>query len=222
MRIRILFAGSVKVRILLFLAFFSPVGALCQEIGITDSIRKAFDKKPVFSARLNTRNSFISGLPIATRGVKVGFNYGEQVSVGVGYHWITPNIDRVEVDEPGRQLWSELRMWYVSAYMEYSFIYHGNLQVIIPVQIGAGMSRARYHDNGTYQRFDDEGLVVLYEPGMVAEYSFLRYFAAGGGVGIRLMLINNRSLGEQFTAPIWEVRFKVKFGQLYNDLLKKE
>jgi hypothetical protein len=57
---------------------------------------------------------------------------------------------------------------------------------------------------------------------MTIEHRFLKYFAAGGGVGFRLMLKNNTALDERFSAPIYLLRFRILFEELYRDFSKAE
>lgn len=221
MKIRVLYAYRVGMRIFVLSAFASvfAFGSLkAQQIGLTDTIRSAFDQKPSLSVRLNTRNSFVTGRPISTNGVKLGLNYGQKVSVGVGLHWIQHHTIIDAYFRGGVPTLEEVRMMYGSAFFEYSFIYKKRWQVFIPVHLGFGLSRGKHFNSLGYSEFRDQGAVILYEPGMIFEYSFLKYFGVGAGGGVRLMLLNNHQIGEQFTAPIWEVRFKFRFGEILNDL----
>ncbi len=219
MKIRVFCAFRVEIRIFVISVFLlTTTLSSAQQVGLTDTIRNAFDKKPSISFRLNTRNSFVTGKPIATRGAKVGWSFGDKVSVGAGVHWIEHNTYTGATIENGIPTLSEVRMMYGSVFFEYSFIYKKRWQVFIPVQLGVGVSRNRYFNNAGVNEFREGGAVILYEPGMIAEYSFLKYFGVGAGGGVRLMLLNNRRIDEQLTAPIWEVRFKVRFGELLNDL----
>ncbi|MDG1766408.1 MAG: hypothetical protein P8H98_06410, partial [Flavobacteriales bacterium] len=106
------------------------------------------------------------------------------------------------------------RMLYGSAYFEYAFHHEEDWRIILPVQLGAGMS---WLQNQTGEN-SNRGVVLLYEPSMAIEYSFLDYFAIGGQIGLRLMLINNRDIDKQFTAPTWGLRFRVKLGKLKRDI----
>lgn len=183
---------------------------------LTDSIRNAFDQEPRLIVRLNTHNAFVTGRPIRTYGAKIGATFGERVAVGVGYNWMRHGESVIRAVDGTDEL-RELRMDYLSVFFEYSFLYRKNWQIIIPVSFGFGRSRElRILDEGN--TYTNRGGVVLYEPSMIAEYHFLRYFGVGAGIGYRLMLANNRSIPEQFTAPTWQLRFRVKLGQLRRDI----
>lgn len=119
-----------------------------------------------------------------------------------------------EVQQDSGQLGlADVRMVYGSAYFEYAFHHDEDWRIILPVQLGAGLSWLQ-DDGFNSQR----GLVVLYEPSMAIEYGFLDYFAIGGQIGLRLMLINNKDIDKQFTAPTWGLRFRVKLGKLRRDI----
>jgi hypothetical protein len=46
---------------------------------------------------------------------------------------------------------------------------------------------------------------------MIVEYQVLGLFGFGGGIGYRLMLKGNRELEQQFTSPMYVIRFRVLF-----------
>lgn len=209
------------MRIFLFIALLFAL-SLCAKAqdelmpSLTDSIRSAFSNEPRLIARINTHNAFVTGRPIQTFGLKLGVTYNDRVTIGVGYNWMRHGeavIRTVENAEEQR----ELRMDYISAFFEYSFVYHKNWQIIIPVAIGIGRNRELLTDEAN-RTFLNTGTIALYEPAMIAEYHFLRYFGIGAGVGYRLMLVPNRSIPEQFTAPTWQLRFRVKLGDIRKDL----
>ena len=188
---------------------------------ITDSLRVAFEEAPRFVARIHTRNAFVTGVPIRTYGGKIGLAYGKRVNVGVGVHWIEPGRTYKKKLAEDLEEDRELRMVYGSVYFEYSFLYRKHWQVTIPVSVGVGRSWEKRNPLPELQGFEkiqalNHGAVIMYEPGMIAEYQFLEYFGIGGGVGLRLMLLNNRRIDQQFTAPTWELRFRVKLGEIWN------
>ena len=194
---------------------------------ITDSLRLAFEESPRFVARVHTRNAFITGVPIRTYGGKVGLAYGERVNFGIGAHWIEPGRTYKRRLSENLEEHRELRMVYGSVYFEYSFLYRKHWQVTIPASLGVGRSWEMRNPLPELPDFNktqalNHGAVIMYEPGMIVEYQFLKYFGIGGGLGLRLMLLNNRKIDQQFTAPTWELRFRVKLGDIWNRVMSHE
>lgn len=189
---------------------------------LSDSLQKALAQEPVFFGKVSTRNSFVTGVPVRTFGIKGGVNFDDRLSFGMGFHWLERGKNYNFNLESGQQEERELRLSYASAFCEYSFIHRKHWQVTIPVSFGVGRSwelRNPLPELEGFKKTDalNHSTVVLYEPGMIAEYLFLKYFGIGGGVGFRLMLKRNKLIDQQFTAPIWELRFRVRFGELWKD-----
>lgn len=205
--------------LLLVLFFASSADAFGQRVNhsIADSLREAFSEKPRLTGNLDTRNAFVTGRPVRTFGLKAGVAFGNRVEMGIGYHWLRHG-DTYAFELPdGVEELRELRMNYVAGYFEYSFIAKKNWEVTMPFVLGVGSSREFISGERARDSFNRSS-IVLYEPGIVVEYHFLRYFAVGGGVGMRLMLKRNRLIDQQFTSPIWELRFRVKLGRIWDDV----
>jgi hypothetical protein len=193
---------------LLFALFVSIYGRT-QPVNLADSLRNVFQQKPRFTAKLDSRNSFVTGRSAQIRGVKAGFSFGDRLIAGVGYNWLgtefSEKIDTEHGTKDGR-----IQFRYIAPFIEYVFYKKNNWQADIPVQIGFGRSSYKYEHEGqtlTYARNN----VVLYEPTMIVEYQVLGLFGFGGGIGYRLMLKGNRELDQQFTSPMYVVRFRVLF-----------
>lgn len=208
-----------------FLAFFfcTFVGPAAAQIAhssrpaIADSLRDAMAQKPSFNVRLNTRNAFVTGRPVRTYGVKAGYSFGQRITFGIGYHWLKHGDTYQYRFENGVFEERELRLAYAGLFFEYTVQARKHWQVTFPFVLGFGRSYEFATSEGRKSAFNHAG-VVLYEPGVIAEYHFLRYFAVGAGVGIRLMLKNNQNIDQQFTAPLWEMRFRFKLGKVRRDV----
>lgn len=211
----------LKMRTFFFTLFFCVLASvgLCQPArsAIADSIKEAMATKPSFNVRLNTRNAFVTGRPVRTYGIKAGYSYGQRITFGVGYHWLKHGDTYQYRYENGVFEERELRLAYVGLFFEYTFQARKHWQVTFPFVLGVGRSYEFTSSEGRKAAFNHAG-VVLYEPGVIAEYHFLRYFAVGAGVGMRLMLKNNQNIDQQFTAPLWEMRFRFKLGQVRRDV----
>lgn len=194
----------------MFLASHSHVCA--QTINLSDSLYRVLRHKPVPTAKLDTRNSFITGNSAKVYGIKVGLSFRKTLTIGLGYNWI--GTDLTEPVRIGPQVFeSEIRMRYIAPFVEYSFYKKGNWEAMVPVQLGFGKSFHRINtQNGDLNT--NMGRVILYEPGMSIEYKIFGIVGVGGGFGYRLMLKNNKSIDQQFTSPVYVLRFRLIFDEI--------
>lgn len=206
------------VRTLFLCLFFaSGLTSLGQQPNLTDSLRVAFAQKPSFTANFNTRNTIVTGRPIRTRSVKAGMSYRRRVGIGVGFHWLEHDNVKLYESIEGLEERRELRMAYGTLYFEYSFVRKQHWEITLPVHLGMGVSRELILSDQEPVTINRGGF-LLYEPSMIAQYNFLRYFGIGGGVGLRIMLVNNGKIDEQFTAPLYQLHLKIRFGDIWNDI----
>lgn len=183
-----------------------------------DSIRQAFTEKPKLDVRFGARNSFITTKHAKIFGVKVGLNYNNTVKIGVGYNWLLSDIERVNKvfnNETEEEIISKLKFNYVSPYIEYVFLQHKKWETSIPVSIGFG---AVNYKSTNVAFTTTKKFVLLYEPYMMAQYKFTRYTGVGFGVGYRLLVLGNSAMNENFNSPIYVLKFKVFFSDIYRDI----
>ncbi|MGY6562303.1 MAG: hypothetical protein ACXITV_09370 [Luteibaculaceae bacterium] len=212
------------MRTYLFLSFFFLCGTNTLSAQLLDSIKLAFSAEPKWFVKLNSRGSFITTRHAQIEGVLVGLQYNDKVLLGVGYNWLGTRFSRtIPITENGVSGIANGRLTFrfLSGYFEYAFFAKNNFEITIPVQVGIGYSTILYRDFQGERQTQNSRMVVLYEPSMVFQYHFLRYFSAGGGLGYRLMLVNNIQLQENFNSPIYIWRFNVYFGKIYKDFEKR-
>jgi hypothetical protein len=194
------------ITIFIFLMSFSTVNAQ-----LFDSIKTSFDYKPKLLVKMDARNSFVTASYAKVKGVKVGLSYHKIFKFGVGYSWMKTDF------YPERFLDStNLRFAYVNTFLEYTFFQTEHWQFEIPVQMGLG--RISYKD--TDGELLQKQWVPIWEPAMTFEYLFLKYFGVGVGAGYRLVIKPKTPIAEQFTSPIYILKFKVYFGDIYKDVKK--
>ncbi len=192
---------------------------------LIDSIAESFQYPPKLLIKLDTRNSFITSSFARIRGIKVGVDYNKTTKVGLGFSWLATDFySNIEVKEEGVATVYRARLSYeyFAPYFEYAFYKHNNWEVSIPVQLGIGRSGYRYRDANEKKQIAGRKAMVLYEPAMTAQYRFLKYFGVGAGIGYRLMLVGNDNIDENFNSPIYILKAKVFFGDIYNDVFKRE
>ncbi len=192
-----------------------------QAVSLSDSLKKAFNQTPKLSARLGTRNSFITGRSVKVRSVKVGASFGENMIVGLGFNWLDNKSFRLAPRNIDSQIASKLNFQFIAPYIEYTFYENRNWFLTVPVQLGIGWSSIIDYDNNGIGQKDNTGLIVTYEPAMTLEYRFLKYFGVGAGVGYRLLLKNNKSIDYNFNSPVYILKFRVMFGKIYRDIIEE-
>ena len=195
----------------LFVLIFCCTNA--QTINLVDSLRFVFRQRVSPSIKFETRNSFITGTTATVYGVKGGVNFGTRLSVGLGYNFIGTELTE-EVIFEGELVRADIRMNYIAPFVEYSFYQRGPWVVSTPIQFGIGNSFLCY-DSETGRRNFSKGPVVVYEPGMAFEFKILKLIGVGAGMGYRIMLKNNRDIEQQFTSPIYALRVRLIFDEIY-------
>lgn len=187
-----------------------------------DTIKHSFQHRPTLDLRLDSRNSFISTRFARIFGVKAGLDFNKRVKVGLGYNHLVSEIDRdirtTDAFGVTTVQKSTLRFWYFTPYFEYAFYQKHPWEISIPVHLGIGASRYRYKNTAGDRLFTEANLVVLYEPYMVCQYRFLRYFALGAGVGFRLLMVGNGGIPENLNSPNYVIKFKVFIADFYKDV----
>ena len=198
----------------LVLSIMARQALLAQTINLSDSLRQVFRQHMTPSFKFDTRNSFITGSTAKVYGLKAGVSFGKRLSIGLGYNFIgtklreNTTLDDIEIRD------AEIRMNYVAPYVEYGFFQRGPWEIGTNIQLGVGSSFHRYTENGN-DRIIHRGRVVLYEPVMSCEYKIFKLIGVGAGFGYRIMLKNNRAIEQQFTSPVYALRVRLIFDELY-------
>jgi len=174
-----------------------------QHIELRDSLIGIFKNTPKLNAKFDSWNGFITGKPVTTYSIKAGWIYADRFSVGLGYHFIRTGIRDIAFNN-GKEVVSRIRARYIAPYAEYVFYKKGNWSYTIPVQFGIGYSFII--DQGEKL---DRNLILSYEPALAVEYKVGDLFAVGAGYGYRIMLKNNRAMDQQFTYPLYVLRFRL-------------
>jgi hypothetical protein len=199
---------------LITIAILFALGCVrAQTINLSDSLRDVFSQRISPSFKFETRNSFITGNDAKIYGIKAGVNFGSRLTLGLGYNFIGTDL-REELVVDGVRYNADIEMNYWAPFAEYSFYRRGPWELSAPIQIGIGNSFLRISNNEE-SRIVNKGRVVLYEPGMAFEFKILKLIGVGVGVGYRIMLKNNRDIQQQFTSPVYALRVRLIFDELY-------
>jgi len=189
-----------------------------QRVNLSDSLYQVLQGSTTFVLKLDTRNSFVTGRSAQIWGVKTGVSFQKRLNLGVYFSWLRSRIEVPRTNDSEAPL-DRLKFFSFGVFAEYSFYRKGPWEATIPVQLGLGKT---YLSDPARNRYM-EGSVMVYEPAMIVEYKILKLIAVGGGIGYRLMLIENNELGKRFTSPFYMVRLRllpeewVRLGKKWRD-----
>lgn len=187
-----------------------------QTINLGDSLENVLKNKPIPTARFDSRNSFVSGRNARVQGIKAGVTFRKTLTLGLGYSWLDTDIkERIGPGDIGGE--GQLKMRYISAFAEYTFYRKGPWEATIPVQIGFGKSFLQVKESSTKKTIDANP-VILYEPIMTFEYKVLNIIGLGAGVGYRIMLRNNKDIDYQFTSPVYVLKARLIFDEIFKKI----
>jgi hypothetical protein len=181
--------------------------AASQPVNLADSLQTIFADAPVFTARLDNRNTFIDGKSAAAFGIKAGLTWRKSLTMGLGYHWLRDGTS-LKVPSGDTTLTRNVRMRYIALFTEYTFFRRGAWEATVPVQIGLGSSFLT-SDGSDTPVAGSRATICMYEPAMLIEYKVLNLIGLGGGLGYRLMLAGNRNIDLRFTAPVYMLRLRL-------------
>lgn len=199
---------------LLLLVILSNNDGLAQVF--EQELRDAIKTKPKAEFRMDSRHSFINQKGVKTVGFKIGMQFADKLSFGLGYNQLWSPL-RSSVMNKGVQTEVELSFFTVSPYLEYVFFKDDKWELSIPVQFGFGSSYYLNKSSLVNEQLRKE-FVVTYEPAITFQYRILKYFGAGLGIGYRFMIIPNRQLEEQFTSPVYIFKTRIYFQDILRDL----
>ena len=195
-----------------FLFFITSFITISSSAQLLDSIKNSFSYAPVFFIKLDTRNAFVSSYATKLRGIQAGLNFNNTTKIGLGYSWMKSDIQSIYLNDT-----VDFRMNNVFILLEYTFYRSEKVFADIPIHLG--ISKLSYSNN---DRQVTSTYAFVYEPAMIVELRFLKFFGIGMGAGYRLVLYNHQRINEKLTTPIYIFRFKVYFGDIYQKHLKKQ
>jgi len=200
--------------LLFFCIYVLSVACSAQEFEA--ELKDAIHARPRLEARFDSRTSFINQRGVRVSGFKLGLQFADKLSFGIGYNYLGSRYRRnLEVDNSS--YFVRLRFNVISPYLEYVFYQDKRWELSIPVQFGFGQSYYSNENDLGPTRFE-EGFVMTYEPAITFQYRFLKYFGAGMGVGYRLMVVPNKGIEENFTSPVYIFKVKLYFQDLMSDI----
>ncbi len=184
-----------------------------QTINLSDSLYQVLRHSPVPTAKFETHNSFITGNSAKVYSLKAGLSFRKTLTIGIGYNWIGTDL-KESIRVADAIFVGDIKLRYVAPFIEYSFYKKGPWEATVPVQLGFGRSFIQYQSRTDKEQIRS-GRVVLYEPSMTIEYKIFNLVGVGGGFGYRIMLKNNKEINQQFTSPVYVLRIRLIFDEIY-------
>ncbi|MBU0763648.1 MAG: hypothetical protein KJ607_02310 [Bacteroidetes bacterium] len=189
-----------------------------------DTIREGMTHRPKFSCRFDTRNSFISTRRARISGVKIGIEFDNIFRIGGGFNWLNSEILKDIEITSGNGLTEtvpgELKFMYVSYYVEYVFYRTKKWEFSLPVQAGIGTAFHKYINEGSPVKTGRK-LCLVYETNISGHYKFIPWLGVGVGIGYRFMPVGNKAFDYSFNSPIYILKLKVFFGDIYRALISR-
>lgn len=199
---------------------------------MVDSIRHFTREEPSFLVEFDTRHSFISARHGRIFGLNFGVEHNDRVSYGGGINWLTNTRDHQrELGFGDTSVAGNLSFWFLSPFFEYTFYKSPHWELSMPVRIGMGGASFTYYDPVKDKQMEQHQRVFNYEPMMIVQYKFWRYFGITTGLGYRIIFLDGPILpqGEgfdlepyRFTSPTYAFGFNFFFGKMFRDIFPKK
>ncbi len=186
-----------------------------------DTMHAVFNHKSSIDARLESRNSFINNELISVTGVRLGVAFQRKLRLGGGFSWLKTNVTRTDIsrNEQGQAIDTTtrfLKFGYLCYYLDFVFYKTKRWQLSVPIQAGTGISWFQPESQikkGFLNRTNY--LLVLYEPGITAQFKVTRWLGFGADVAYRFTLKNNKYVGEKLNSPTYAFKLLFWVDQLF-------
>jgi hypothetical protein len=207
-----------KMRFLLIVFLISCLKHKAQYL---DTMHAVFNHKSSIDARLESRNSFINNELISVTGVRLGVAFQRKLRIGGGFSWLKSEVKKLDISKSDNGVPLDttvrfLKFGYLCYYIDFVFYKTKRWQLSVPIQAGTGVSwfqenskiRPQFGNRTNY-------LLVLYEPGITAQFKITRWLGLGADVAYRFTLKNNKYVGEKLNSPTYAFKLLFWCDQLY-------
>jgi hypothetical protein len=192
---------------------------------VWDSISASFRERPKFFLQVDKYNSIVANAGANTTGLKTGLDFAKRVRVGIGYYVMDSDIIEDRILHPDTDPFDttrvKLKMSYGAGSLEYIFYRKDPWQFSVPVQLGIGSTYFEYYDSTRAVKRLSSKAAVIFEPSVMGQFKFFRFFAIGFGVGARKMLYKDPKIQYDLNSPIYVLRFKILFGEIFKAIFPK-
>ena len=208
--------GRIFVVVILFSA---SISADAQAVNLSDSLKDIFKSKPSPSLKLDSRNSFVTGQSARMAGIKAGASFKKTMVIGFGYSWLLSDLNQPTPVGYGLGE-SRINMRYFGPFVEYSYFRKYPWESIIGANLGYGYIFLRPTEGSSKEKIWRTNAFV-YEPSMAIDYKIGGWVAVGVGLGYRLVIRGSKDIEQNFTAPVYVLRFRILFDKI-EPIIRKE
>lgn len=169
--------------------------------------------------------SFIGNRSADVWGFRAGIVWNEAWRLGAGYNKLRADI--IELKKlPDSELGfakndtvkAQLYLRYFPLMAEYIAYRQDPWQISVPLQLGYGTSYFEYFDRNNNGRRIFEHGVLVFQPGVNAQYKILKWFGLGAGVGYRLVPVKNPNTETKMNSPVFALGLKLYLGEIVKSI----
>ncbi len=186
---------------------------------ILDSIKLSLHQKPSLNFGIDSRNSFIGNGLADILGAKLGVVFGNKFGIGLSGHLLNVDDSHFYKDysvpasgNSAEMVQAHLQLFYMAVYAEYIFHKSKYWKFSVPLQLGWGESNYLYTLNNQ-EKINNRHSILLCEPIFASEYKINTWLSLTGEIGIRLMLLNNPAVMDNFNSPTFSIGLSVTYTQ---------
>lgn len=206
----------MKNYLFIYLLFFLFLKSKAQFL---DTLHDVFKNKSSIDARLESRNSFISNQLISVTGVRLGVAYQRKLRIGGGISWMKSNYsnDFIIQNEIGNTetIKKYLKFAYLCYYIDFVFYKTKRWQLSIPIQVGTGLAWFQRAKQINIYSNEKKSFLLLYEPGITAQFKIFKWFGLGADIAYRFTLKNNNKIGDKLNSPTYSFKILIWFDQIF-------
>ena len=202
--------------ILIAVLSFSTIYVKAQ---VVDSIKYFITAdKPRFFFQLNNRGSFVQNKTAATTSLLLGLSYSKRVKAALTSGKVSSKVYK-QMQITDTTITGTLGMWFIGGHFEYSYFKSNKWEISIPIDLAITFSNFSYkYGNNLYITPSRPG--IMYEASTTVIYKPFYLIGIGGGVGYRISYFGDSFLTRSFTSVVYNLEFKVYFGDFISRIKK--
>ncbi len=158
-------------------------------------------------------------------GFRAGIEWKKKWRWGAGFNKLESDIIEKKTLPSEELSYSDLSVVKAKLYLryypvmaEYIFYRKDPWQFSCPFQLGYGQSFFQYFDRNNLEREIFKKGVFVFQPGINTQYKLLKWVGFTGGIGYRLMLINNKEVDTQMNSPVLTIGIRLFPGEVIKTL----
>ena len=209
-------------RCLWFLIF--SIQSFSLQAQLKEEIKKSLHTKPKYFLSLSSFNTFIDGNFASIDGVKTGLTFNKQIRFSTGIFQLANNgvVTPINIDEGSLHYTTngQLELWFVNLSSEYIFYNDFPWQFsALPLDLAIGAAHYEYISRLQNRRVKGPPeFVILYQPGLTAQFNVLKWFGFGLSTGYRFTVLRSREQSRNLDGVNFSLDFRLSLDELYYEL----